>query len=81
MDVNKQKQKKVLCGVTWRPEGLQMLKATTIDFVFSELPDEPAFHVEEVPCTEEFDIDNTLDIDNRDYWRAVKGDEEEYNSL
>jgi hypothetical protein len=58
-----------------------MLKATTIDFVFSELLGEPAFHVEEVLWIEEFDIDNTLDNEDRDYWRAVKGDEEEYDSL
>jgi hypothetical protein len=80
VDVNKQKKKKVLRGVAWRPEGLQMLQAETINFVFSELPDEPAFHFE-APSVDEFLTLNTLEEENRDYWRAVKGDDEDNDSL
>jgi len=80
VDVNKQKKKKVLCGVAWRPEGIQVLQAETIDFDFSELPDEPAFHVE-APSVDEFLTLSTLEEENRDYWRAVKGDDEDNDSL
>lgn len=80
VDANKQKKKKVLCGVAWRAEGLQMLKAETINFDFSELPDEPAFHVE-APSVDEFLALSTLEDENRDYWRAMKSDDEDNDSL